>query len=451
MEQTILTTIKEHAMIQPGNHMVVAFSGGADSTSLLHFFVRHRTALGITLSAAHFDHGLRGDESDADHAFVETTCRRWGVPLTSGYGRMSDREMPAKLSTESWARQLRYAFFETLVTDGNTKIATGHNQNDNAETVLFHAIRGSGPAGLAGIPPVRPPYIRPLLAVSRHAIEAYCESHRLPYCTDSTNAELGFSRNRLRHEVFPTLEKVHPGTLPALSRLAEDMREVDRFLSDEAAALLVPQEKLPPDTAAAPLSALENAAPAVRLYALSLMAGRHADRAKLTVMEQLVAKRQGAVQLSARWEARVVGSRLVVQKIAKMARPAPYAYPLESGFFELPGGYTLNISIETSNPTRRTDHANGRKGLTFVADYDKLDRCSTLRNRRAGDTFAPAHRGVTKSLKKWMNEEKIDPARRWQLPLLAENSRVLWVWGEGFCSGVQPTDKTQQYLVIHTN
>ena len=234
MNRNVLELIKKHQMLSPGDHLVVALSGGRDSMALLHLMLSLREQLSVTVSAAHYNHNLRGEESLRDEAFVREYCREHEIPLAVGSGDVSGYAAEHGVGIEEAARLLRYDFLLSL----EGKIATAHNADDNLETLLMHLIRGTGLHGLGGIPPVRDRLIRPLLTVERAAIDAYCLSNHIPYVEDSTNREDFCLRNRLRHQVLPLLRQENPGIAGDLSRLSLLLREEDAYLAQEAAKLM---------------------------------------------------------------------------------------------------------------------------------------------------------------------------------------------------------------------
>ena len=202
---------REYAMLPAGGHVLCAVSGGADSVCLLHLLKGQAEAADFSLTAAHFDHGLRGEDSRRDAAFVAQLCRDWGVPCVTGSGDVAVEAGRRGAGLEETARDLRYAFLEEAAdaVDADV-IATAHNAGDNVETLLLHLIRGSGLQGLAGIPPRRGRLVRPLLATSRAEITAYLEAHGLPHVEDASNADPAFARNKLRHQVLPLLRDLNP-------------------------------------------------------------------------------------------------------------------------------------------------------------------------------------------------------------------------------------------------
>ncbi len=211
-----------------------AFSGGADSTALLLLLHEMQEELGISLRAVHVHHGIRGDEADRDAAFCETLCRQYGIPF-----RLVRVDVPAYaaahgLSPETAARKLRYDALREIAPEG--WIATAHHAGDNAETVLFHLIRGSGMRGLCGIPPRSPDgrIIRPLLNAEKADILAYLREKEQSFAEDSTNAELSASRNRIRHLLIPLLLKENPAAVRHISRSAAMLSEDETLLSQIA-------------------------------------------------------------------------------------------------------------------------------------------------------------------------------------------------------------------------
>lgn len=216
---------------QPKAKIVVAVSGGADSSFLLHILAKLAPKYAFKLHLAHVNYGLRGKESDNDEAFVRKLARKYQLPLTV----FSFKKAPNKTYAEEELRNTRYAFFETLRQQLHFDlIALAHNQDDQAETVLMRILRGTGLAGLAAMKAKNGSLIRPLLTVSRQEIENYLQKHKLPFCTDHTNTKPIFTRNKIRLELLPYLEKhFNPKikeNLSTLSLLAgEDYAELEKL------------------------------------------------------------------------------------------------------------------------------------------------------------------------------------------------------------------------------
>ena len=221
MQNKLLGFIRQYDLLQPGDRVVCAVSGGADSVALLYALKLLEEKLQISVSAAHFNHRLRGAESDADEQFVRNLCDRLNIPLIVGAGDV----VSGKKGLEAAARNARYAFLRTLP----GKIATAHTADDNAETVLMHMLRGTGLKGLGGIMPVNGNVIRPLLAATRQDVLIFLEEHHLRYTEDSSNHTDAFLRNRLRHHIIPLLRQENPKFAENISQMALRLGKVTPF------------------------------------------------------------------------------------------------------------------------------------------------------------------------------------------------------------------------------
>lgn len=226
MLNKVSSFIRQNQLAEPGDKVICAVSGGADSVALLFAFYLLKEKLGISLEAAHFNHNLRGEESNRDEAFVREFCDRYDIPLHVGSGMVS----PGKKGLEAAARDARYAFLRTL----EGKIATAHTADDNAETILMHLVRGTGLKGLGGIAPKQGNLIRPMLEVTRNEVEDFLKEYYLPHVEDSSNHGDEFLRNRIRHHVMPLLKAENPRLAENMSRMAFHLREEEEFLSSQA-------------------------------------------------------------------------------------------------------------------------------------------------------------------------------------------------------------------------
>ena len=225
MLNKLMALVRRYEMLQKGDTVICAVSGGADSVAMLYAFWLLREKLDITLAAAHFNHGLRGAESDRDEKFVHGLCDRLGVPLYVGSARV---EAGSK-GLEAAARDARYAFLRKLP----GKIATAHTADDNAETVLMRMVRGTGLKGLGAIAPVRGNVIRPMLEITRTQVLDFLREQNLSYVEDSSNKTDDFLRNRLRHGVMPLLYAENPRFAENVSAMAMRLREDESLLRQE--------------------------------------------------------------------------------------------------------------------------------------------------------------------------------------------------------------------------
>ena len=226
MLNKLLSFVRQQNMIAEGDCVICAVSGGADSVALLFAMYLLKDKLGIRLEAAHFNHHLRGAESDRDEAFVREFCDRYDIPLHVG----GEAVKPGKKGLEAAARDARYGFLRTLP----GKIATAHTADDNAETVLLHLVRGTGLKGLGGIAPVNGNVIRPMLSCTRQDVEAFCQEWCLRHITDSSNETDDFLRNRLRHHVMPLLKAENPRFSENTSAMALRLRLDEDCLAQSA-------------------------------------------------------------------------------------------------------------------------------------------------------------------------------------------------------------------------
>ncbi|MCD8337835.1 MAG: tRNA lysidine(34) synthetase TilS, partial [Lachnospiraceae bacterium] len=241
MLKHIFRVIREYHMIEPGMRVIVGVSGGADSVCLLNVLERYRREVPYSLLAVHVEHGLRGRESLEDADFVKALCEKLSVPCQLVHARVRQRAKEEKLSCEEAGRAERYRIFhEAAEAWGADRIAVAHNQNDQAETVLWNLARGSGLQGLGGIRPVQGDIIRPLLFTERKDIEAWLRAKALPWRTDRTNLETDFTRNRIRLRLLPQMEEELNGQAGRhIAEAAGRLREIQDYIdkkTDEAAA-----------------------------------------------------------------------------------------------------------------------------------------------------------------------------------------------------------------------
>ena len=368
MRDKVLRWCRENAMLSPGQTVVCAVSGGADSVAMLHILCSLREALGVTVSAAHFNHRLRGAESDRDEAFVREVCARLGLPLRVFHAAELEAEAGKPRAGEDWARRLRYACFERVLADGIDAVATAHTGSDQAETLLFRLARGTGLHGAAGIRPSRPGYLRPLLCLTRADTEAVCRACGERWVTDETNAADDYARNRLRHGALPALCGVNSAAERHLARFCEKAAKADEYFARQADALLASAraadaESLPGGAGYALRSGqpvwmsepLRQTDPLILDMALHSLVEpvRDAEEKYIRLLADLVEKGSGAVQLTdaVRFCARdgVLWREEADQNARRQGEKADgpkfeVSLP-EGGDYPLPGGRKLHIRV----------------------------------------------------------------------------------------------------------
>ncbi len=449
-EQTLLAYCKQQGLFKSGDRVIVACSGGADSMALLLFLLRCRRSLSIEVLATHVNHGIRGAAADRDEKFVARFCEDRAVELFVYNARRAGVDIPENPS-EDWARNLRYSWFDDLASREEAHIATAHTMSDQVETVLLRMARGTGLHGLGGIQPHRGVYVRPMLCLTRAETEAYCAALGQSYVQDETNARDTYARNRVRHDAVPALLSVNPAAERCIGRLCRQMQQLDRWLYAEAAALL----QAAATSRGYDLQMLRDAEGPVLDAALHSLVSpvRDAEEKYVSLLRFLVMKGEGALQLTQDVTYKVqngpAGKELVrISPSGAAPAPAP-AQPALPGVYHLPGGYTVALRVEKYEDFLKNAPIF-KKDLNCCADYAKISKNIMLRTRQPGDDYRPRDRHVRKTLKKYYNELAIPMNERPLLPLLADGSEVIWLWGSGFAEGFAPDRFTREVLVIRT-
>ena len=394
--------LRRYEMVRPGDAVAVAVSGGADSTALLYALFLLREKLQIRVEAYHYNHHLRGDESDRDEAFVRGLCDLWDIPLHLAGGRVE----PGKKGLEAAAREARYRCFEGYP----GKVATAHTADDNAETVLMHLVRGTGLKGLGGIAPVRGNIIRPMLSVTRAEVLEFVEQNCLRFVEDSTNAGDDFLRNRLRHHVMPLLKEENPRLAQNLSAMALRLRQ-DAQALDHAAAY----EELPD------VPTLRQLEPAVRSRMLERFLKENGvkepEAEHIALAEGLIFSEKPSASGHFPGGVTVCRSYDRLTVLRDGSSPEPVILPAE-GAVEL-AQWGLRVTCEKAERLENT-------GAVFTVCPRGPVR---LRPRQAGDALRLP--GGTKSLKKLFIDRKIPAYLRDRIPVLADEEGVLAVYEIG--------------------
>ena len=444
----LLTTVWDYAkrqnLLTPGDRVIVALSGGADSVTLLHLLSRLREDADLTVSAVHVHHGLRGAEADADEALCRTLCDRWGIPLTVFHVDVAAEAAKTHETVEEAGRRLRYGILEQQADEQNARIATAHTASDQAETVLLHLARGCGLHGLTGIPPRRGRVIRPLLGCFRSQIEEYCKAYGLPFATDSTNADVTFSRNRVRHIVMKELATINPRVEEAVARLADQVSEDEAYLIEQAAALLAAaridgEDKWDCARLAAAPTALQTRA--LRLAAPSVV---NLEQKHMEALTALLSA-DGATTLPDGTVARSRHGRLWFERADESA-PEPFCFPVKP---DEPIAIGERVYVAREYDRADFDEVVKVHNLlfSFCMDRDIIKGDIWVRSRRAGDAYRPVGRG-TKSVKKRGKEARLPSAARNALPILEDEDGILMAVGFGCAERVRVTDETRRVLVF---
>ena len=397
MQNKLLSFIREYSMVQPGDTVICAVSGGADSMALLWQMYLIKEKLGITLEAAHFNHHLRGEESNRDAAFVKSFCDAHGILLHLGEGIVETGEK----GLEAAARNARYGYLQALP----GKIATAHTADDNAETMLMHLIRGTGLKGMGSISPVREGIIRPMLTVTRQEVLKFLEQQGISYVTDSSNETDDFLRNRVRHYVMPLLRQENPSISQNLSvtalRLRQDEETLDALAmpTTDVAAL----RELPKPIQTRVLGKL------LVSFGVKEPEGEHIDLLRRVVYSENPSAYG------------VFPNKITVGRQYNKLVKLEVLPPLETHSLHCPGQTEipeLGIKVICRRP------ADNPEGIVL-----RLYGTPVLRSRAEGDTITLS--GGTKTLKKLFIDKKIPAQDRDRIPIIADDQGIAAVVGIG--------------------
>jgi len=459
MIDTVRKTIERHCMLSQGTHVLIGLSGGADSVSLLCALLELKNDLGITVSAMHINHGIRGEEADADQYFCEELCRQLKVELECIKLDIPSIASRRGIGLEQCGRDCRYEMLSSAALRRQAVIATAHTLSDSTETVLFNLARGSGISGVCGIPPMRKipcrdgqqiTLIRPLIDVTREQVEAYCREKKLTFVTDSTNSDCTYRRNLIRNKVIPVLREVNPSLHSAVERFtecaAEDCRFLDEMASNALSGCIAANESFTSAYSASSLAALPE--PILRrcIMNIALNAGHNPDYNQIMLCRECILNGSGAVMLTQSTRFCVKNGLVYTDSGCDDAVTQQWQTPLCIPHTILPDGRSLIFT-----QIDRTDAALTQKHqktlFKNMISCDIINGNACVRNRRDGDRFAPAGRGITKQLKKLLCEEHIPVHQRSSLVIIADKSDVLWIEGFGVSESAHPREDQDAFLV----
>lgn len=399
--------------------VLCAVSGGADSVCLLHLLQTHASKLGIEVFAAHFEHGIRGEESRRDADFVQKLCGNMDVKLILSHGDTPSFAKEKRMGMEEAARTLRYRFLEEAADKlGCDCIATAHNANDNTETIIFNLSRGSGAKGLCGIPRVRGRLVRPMLDITRAEIESYLSENGLAYVTDSSNLEDDYSRNLIRHQVVPVLEGINPALHEAALRTSR-LIEQDEDCLNQMAEVFIEENYQNGDIPADKLLALHKAVASRVLRKLCPQSLSEAHVAALLALA--TGEGLGFCHVPGLRVRREQGRLCFAMEDVSLIEPTELK---EGTLLELPQS-GLCISV------RKEVYTGEIHGL-FKTYWIKCESiCGQLicSSRMPGDKMRPQGRNCTKSLKAIFTEKKMTQRQRNLCPVIRDDRGVLILVG----------------------
>lgn len=421
--------------------ILVGFSGGADSTALLHMLCRYGAQNHAAVYAVHVNHGIRGEEANRDEAFCRTVADALGVRLFVFRADVPSLAAQTSESVETAARRVRYRYFDQVMREQQIPLlATAHHANDNLETMLFNLTRGSGLGGICGIPESRlcenGTVIRPILHMTREEIVSYCRQNELSFVTDSTNTDTDYTRNKIRTELIPVLTEINEKVVEHAAALSEILR-ADHLCLESMAQLFLSELR---DGDAIEVEKLNGSPDAIVNRALialyrEVSDGKTPEYKHIVALKRLAARAvpHSTVTLPNGLEAVIENQRLLLRRQAVLPAPAAYRVPLTEGIHRI-SQIDCEIVMRTSQKTKNIY----KNSILFSIDSATINGTPYVRNREAGDRILL--RGMHRSLKKLMCEKKIPPDLRARLPVLCDETGILAIPLLGQRDGTKPND-----------
>lgn len=442
MYQKVKAYVKKWHMLQKEDSVIAGISGGADSVCLLFMLLKLQKELGFALMAVHVNHGIRGAEAERDEAYVKRLCRQWNVRLKVYRENVPAYAKEHGMTEEEAGRDIRRTCFCKVLKEwGGTKIALAHHENDNVETLLWNLCRGTGIRGLGGIAPVNDVWIRPLLCVKRREIESYLKKRGISYCTDTTNADRRYMRNRIRMDVIPYLEDcVNTESVSHMGKTMERMYELEQYILEEVGKYkesctgwkngrrIIRQTEY----TKIPKALRDN----VLHEILCETAGRRKDieEVHIQMLRDLFTKQVGK-RIDLPYGVTAIRTYEGV-RFEKNIPEASYAGD-ENELFSVrvfdrePGNVTFPEKIYTK-----------------WFDYDIIKNTVKIRHRIAGDSIVINRYGGRKKLKQYFTDQKVPQEDRDKIWIAADGDEVLWIVGYRQSQKYQITEKTTKILEI---
>ena len=451
--------LNNHMPVRNG-HVIVGVSGGADSMCLLFVMLSLRSRLNMTVTAVHIHHGLRGAEADADEAFTKAFCQVQDIECVifrTDIRAMAHRE---KLTEEEAGRKYRYMCFEQVRAQKHAAcIAVAHHQDDQAETVLFNLARGSGLAGLSGIAPVRDKIIRPLLFLNRREIEALLEENHIDFCTDRTNFDTNYTRNKIRHQVLPFFtEEINSETVAHISKTAVNVRAVLEYIRQQAEeALSCVSLQNQPQTLQCRLFLQHPEI--IQKEMLRSWLDRHTGSLKDITEKHIeaiidLAKNQSGrrIHLPYGWIAVRSGEGMTLKYVKENAPQKASTEEIEISQMpceiEIEPGMTLTFDFLSLNEEKNEENLIiPENACTKWMDYDKIKGSLKIRHRQSSDVIS-IRGGRHKKLRRVLIDDKIPEDIRNKLWLLADGNDILCILGGRMGEDYKVTKDTRTILIV---
>lgn len=428
MKNKVLSTIKKYNMLQRHEGVVVGVSGGADSVALLQVLNEIKPLYNLKIYAVHVNHNLRGAEADSDENYVRELCKRLGVELFVFSPNVKKEAKTRSMTVEEAGRAIRYEKFEEVrQKTGSGKIAVAHNKNDNMETVLMNLFRGTGTKGMGGIPPVRGDIIRPLIEVERCGIENYCKNNGLAFCSDSTNFETDYTRNKIRLVLIPWLkENINQSVDLAIDRTAEMLRSENEFLDrlgNEAYKACVEEKNVIKIESFLTYDMVIRQRVVRFVFKTYVKSLKDITREHISSVCALAEGKSGRkINLPYGLEARRDFDRLIIEK--KMEKNEGFCLRLEPD----KAVYVKELNCFAGIYNKKSE-IKGKLLYTNCFNCDIINGEFFIRSPQNGDAIYLKGVGGYKKLKKIFAEHKIGSEERMKTPVLVMGDEVLWVCG----------------------
>lgn len=452
LKEKVLKTIYRYHMIEPREKVLVGVSGGPDSIALLHLLCAISSELDLKLYVFHLNHKMRGKEADKDARFVEKLAQKMRLPVI-----IRSFDVPAfiketKLSPQEGARQIRLKLLEETADEIKAqKIALGHQADDQVETFLIRLVKGSGPEGLRGIPPVRGRLIRPLIEISREEIETYLDQKKISYRLDATNQETRYLRNKIRRELVPVLKNYNPNLRENLLQLISLLRDEQAFLEAELIHWF-PAEQSPTEKLSLPLVYFIGVPPAlIRLFLRQQIARVKGNLKDIEFkhIEPVVAFLGGrvpSVELDLPGGILVYNeyeNLVIVRKSLLQSLTVPRVWLNVPGETNVP---ELGIKMTASFHEEVPEISHGPDAAMF--DADMIEHPLSLRIRLPGDRFQPIGLKGTKKLQDFFVDEKVPEKMRDRVPIVDSGGKIVWIVGYRIDDRFKLTAKTKRILLL---
>ena len=451
----IFKVIEKYQMVTPGMHVIAGISGGADSVCLLYVLAQYQKIVPFEVTAVHVEHGIRGAESLEDAAFTENLCRSFGIECRIVSIKAEETAREQGVSVEEAGRMERYRIFEEMREEKQAdRIAVAHNQNDQAETMLWNLVRGSGLKGLGGIRPVRDHIIRPLLFTSREEIEEILKEADLSWCTDRTNLETDYTRNKIRLSLLPQMQQeLNHQAVRHMAEAALRLQDLQLYLErmrDQAAERCLRQDE------GAQILLLEACRTEDSLIVKELLrlmlercgGLRDVGAVHIEMLEQLMQKECGRKN-------NLPGGITAVREdgILRVYRKKESGNP-DGSDIRIPvpgriscGGWLITTELVESSPELLKEIVEEKKYTKWIS-YDTIINGVEFRTRKTGDYLVINAQGGRKKLKDYLIDQKVPARRREQIRMFADGSHILWVPEGRISMAAKVSPETKKVLKI---